>query len=135
MKLTIKKLGACLAAALVLALASASPAKAASPYVVTLTTYVPTASATDFTLGAYPNVSGNVHIRKIVLANAGDALQTFSIYNNATSSTAATLKGRVVVPSSSTVSLDFVLGGFTFTNPAFTKSSTSSTLTATIQGQ
>lgn len=122
-----------LGAAVVFGLFAAVVSKVYSAdYDVALTTYVPTASATDFGLGSYPNIARPVKIKQIILANYGaDQLQTVTIYDNATSSTAATVAGKITIGSSTTVSVP-ISGVWDLYKPAFNKSSTSSTVHATI---
>jgi hypothetical protein len=104
----------------------------AADYDVALTTYVPTASAGDFVLGAYPNIARPAKIKHIILANYGGAAdQIVTIYDNATSSTAATTAGKIVIGSSTTVQIP-VNGAYDLYKPGFNKSSTSSTVHATI---
>jgi hypothetical protein len=108
----------------------------AKDYTVTVTTYVPTGSAGEFTSGGYPNITGGAYIRQIAIANAGATAQTISVYDTCTSSTAATLAGVFDVPA--TIGTYWAPSGNTFlpqifklTNPCITKSSTSSVVQAT----
>lgn len=60
-----------------------------------------TNGANAFTAAGYPNITGTVNIRQIVSTNYG-LPQTISIYDTCTSSTAAVLAMKVVLPSTST---------------------------------
>lgn len=103
-------------------------------YTVTLTTYVPTASAADFTLGAYPNITSTVQVRGLFLANGGNA-ETVRIYDTCTSSLTATLAMTIIIPSSSTwpsgAGQQFPARLFILTNPCINKVSTTNEVKAT----
>lgn len=108
----------------------------ARDFTIALSTYVPTASAGEFTLGTNPDIAGGVRVRQVILANGGATAQDVSIYDTCTSSTAATLAGVISVPAS--IGTEYVpptpviQGLWTLTNPCFTKSSTSSVVHATL---
>ena len=111
------------------------PVAMAADYTLALTTNTPTGSATLFTNGAFPNITGGAYIRGLIIANRGDALQEISVYDTCTSSTAASLAGMIVVGSSTTVTLgadQIPAQIWKLTNPGFIKSSTSSTVQITV---
>jgi len=64
----------------------------AGDYTVALSTHNPTAGATDFTNGGYPNIAGGVKIDKIILTNGilNTVAQVITIYDTCTSSITAT---------------------------------------------
>lgn len=103
-------------------------------YTVTLTTYVPTASSADFTLGAYPNITSTVQVRGLFLANGG-AAETVRLYDNCTSSTTAALAMTIIIPSSSTwpsgAGQQFPARLFILHNPCINKVSTANEVKAT----
>jgi hypothetical protein len=108
-------------------------ARAGSNYDVALTTYVPTASATDFGLGSYPNITGGAYPMKLIIANAGATAQDVSVYDTCTSSTAATLAGVVSLSAAiQTVQVDIPRRTMKLTSPCFIKSATGSTVHLTI---
>jgi len=110
----------------------AGVAKAAD-YTVTLTTYVPTGSAAEFSAGSYPNISGGASLRLIVLANAGATAQDVSIYDTCTSSTAATLAGTISLPGAiGTTVIEVPWRTYKLTSPCFNKSATGSVVKATL---
>lgn len=81
-------------------LASAiSPQKShAVSYTVAVTTYVPTDS-TNYTQGAYPNISGNLYLRQLVLSNNSATAQTITVYTTCTSTSAAAVAFKVDLPA------------------------------------
>jgi hypothetical protein len=105
----------------------------AADYEVTLSTIVPTASAADFTLAAFPQIANSMAIRTLTLSNyAGAAVQTVNIYRTATSSTAAAIEMTYVVPASSTVHVNFPARAWKLSNIGLNKSDTTSTVKAQV---
>ena len=72
---------------------------ATSPYVVTVSTFIPTGSAGEFTSGGYPNIAGGAKIRHFSLTNESATAQTVTIYKNCTSYTAASEIGSFTMPA------------------------------------
>lgn len=117
----------------------AKPAMAAgSKYYVAATTYAANGSVADYTLGAYPNISGNLYVRKLVITNStATVAQTVSIYDTCTSTTAASLKFKSYSGAASMVNpavqvFDFLPQSFRLTSPCFNKSSTTSDINITV---
>ena len=121
-------LAVALAASALLASAIAPQKAQALDYTVVLTTYVPTASAGDYVLGAYPNISDNLYVRDLWIANQGATAQDISVYDNCTSSMTAVLVGKFSLAAAiGTVHIgQFLPKSLLLTNPCFVKSSTSS---------
>lgn len=109
----------------------------ANSYTVALTTYVPTASAADYTLGAYPNIANSLYLRQLVIANNSATAQDITVYNNCTSSAAAdTVMFHVSLPATIGTyyfpSGNVILpNGLTLTNPCIARSATTGTTWAT----
>ncbi len=119
--------------ALAAVLAGVAGLAKAADYTVALTTYVPTASATDFGLGAYPNISGTAHPAKLLIANAGATAQDVSIYDTCTSSTAATLAGMVSLSAAiQTAEIELPRRLMKLSSPCFIKSATGSAVRLTV---
>lgn len=110
--------------------AIARPANAGD-YTVTLSTIVPTASAAEFTAGAYPTINKSVYVRNLTLTNSGGAIQTVTLYKNASSYTAAAVAETFVLTSTGTYVYDFPAQTFQVNKPAIKKSDTGSAVTAT----
>lgn len=123
-------LAVALAASALLASAIAPQKAQALDYTVALTTYVPTASATDYGLGSYPNISGNLYVRDLWIANAGATAQDISIYDSCTSSMTAVLVGKFSLAAAiGTVNIgQFLPKSLLLTSPCFTKSATASSV-------
>lgn len=100
----------------------------AADYTLDLTTNVPNASLTEYNTGSYPNRSGGLQVRQIILANSGATVQTVSVWDTATSTTAATLAAKFVVPTTGTYVYEFPAATFRLTSPSFNKSATGSSV-------
>ena len=103
-------------------------------YTVALDTY---AIVTADTAASIPNISGDVELKKVILANTGATIQTISFYEDATSTTAATAFMTIVLESTGTYVYDFANGSSGVNvaeckNLAIKKSATASTVTATV---
>ncbi len=103
---------------------------------VVVTTHTPTASATDYSNGSYPNITGNLYLRQLILGNAGATAQDVTVYDTCTSSTAASIAMVINLPASiGTVSVPahapWLPQIFRLTSPCITKSSASSVVNAT----
>jgi len=75
-------------------------------YSVTVTTYDVTGSTINFALGAYPNISGRVDLGLLVISVSSNTVyvgepvaQTITIYENATSTSAASSLITFTVPN------------------------------------
>jgi hypothetical protein len=110
----------------------AASAAHAGSFTLDTSTNIPTGSPGEFTAGGYPNKAGSLYVRSLILANSGATVQTVSIYTTATSSTAATLAGKVVLASTGTTQVDFPAQTFKLTSPAIIKSATGSNVQATV---
>lgn len=111
------------------ALAMGRWAYAASPYAVTVSTVVPTAQsgAAALTTAGYPNITGNVAIRKIWLSNDG-ASEVVNVWKLCASTTTAALVWTGVVPGTTTAAtnggvlqMDSLPNTFVVTSPCFSK--------------
>ncbi|MBX4215808.1 hypothetical protein KW797_02585 [Candidatus Parcubacteria bacterium] len=120
-------------------LASAiNPQKASAvTYEVALTTYVPTASSGDYTLGAYPNIANNLYVRQLIVSNNSATAQRITVYNNCTSSAAAdTVTAIMDLPA--TIGTYYfppnliTPQGFPLTNPCFNRSATTGNTNITV---
>lgn len=125
-----------LAVALFLAVVgfAAAPSFAAgSKYYVALTTVPANGTAAEFAAN-YPNISGNLYVRKIVVSNSTNTVtQTISIYDTCTSTTAATLKFQSYSGSSGMLepavqTFEFLPQSFKLSSPCFKKSGVTSTV-------
>jgi len=73
-----------------------------TPYTVAVTTFDVVGSSVNYYLGAYPNISGHIDVGYLVLSVSSNTVydstiaQTITIYNNAGSSTTATLGGTAI---------------------------------------
>ena len=117
----------------------AQPAMAAgSKYYVALTTYGAKGDVGGFTLGGYPNISGNLYVRKIVISNSTPTVASvLSIYDTCTTTTAATLKFRTYLGAASMVSpavkeFDFLPQSFRLTSPCVNKDTLTNDVHVTI---
>lgn len=121
------------AALVALVFVGVTPAHAAD-VTVTLSTHVPTASATAFTESAFPNISDGAYIRSITLANyEGASVQRVDLYRSATASHTATIEMTYVVPASTTVSIPIPsTRGWVLRDVGVKKSETGSTVKAHI---
>lgn len=106
------------------------PSKAeAVVYAVALTTYVPTASAGDYALGAYPNIANNLYVRQFVVSNNSATAQRITVYNNCTSSISADTVSFVIDLPATIGSYNLPANlitpqGLPLTNPCFARSAT-----------
>lgn len=120
---------------IVAALIGAAIIARGADYTVTLSTYNPLGSTAEYTAGAYPNISGTVQLRSLILANNGP-METVSLYDTCTSSTAATLAATFIVGSSTTYPASggnqFPARLFILTSPCIKKSTTTTDLKATL---
>jgi hypothetical protein len=126
------------ASLLALGLGFSSPAMAAgSKYYVALTTVPVNGTAGEFAAN-YPNVSGAMYVRKIIVANStATTAQTISIYDTCTSTSAGALKlefysGFAGMIQPALQEIDFLPQSFKLTSPCFKKSATGSTVDFTI---
>lgn len=106
----------------------------AADYTVDLTTFTPTASAASFTQGSFPNVSGGVNVRHLIVSNDSATAQTITVYDVCTSSTAATVAAKFDLPATiGTYQFppygEFLPREFKLTNPCVIRSSTTGTVT------
>lgn len=114
---------------------------AGSSYTVNLTTYVPSgALAGSYTLGAFPNITGNLYVRKIIVsASTSTVIQTITAYDlcAATTTAAVDLKfylgtvnaSNYAVPN---VEYNFLPQSWKLTSPCFIKSDTGSSVQLTV---
>jgi len=71
-------------------------------YTVALTTYDVVGSSINYYLGAYPNIAGDIDLGLLMLSVSSNTAydstvaQTITVYNNAGSSTTATLGGTAI---------------------------------------
>lgn len=122
-------LGVALVASLFIASGVAPQAAHATSYTVALTTYVPTASVGDYALGAYPNVTGTIYARQVIVTNNNATAQRITAYTNCTSSTSADTVAFIMdIPATiGTYSLtpNWILPqALPLVNPCFNRSST-----------
>ena len=114
-----------------------SKAMAGSKYYVALTTVPQNGTVTEFAAN-YPNISGGVYVRKIVVSNStATVAQTISVYDTCTSTSAASLKFQTYSGAASMVTpayqvFDFLPQSFRLTSPCFKKSSTGSVVDFTV---
>jgi len=80
----------------------------ADDYTCTLSTYNVTGTTSEFALGAYPQIADGVIVDKLVFSNSGTTLQTISIYDTATSISAASLSQTFILPSSATATITII---------------------------
>jgi len=73
----------------------------ADHYTLNVSTYDVKGTTIAFAAGGYPNIADGLKIDRISLSNNGDVQQLIQIYENATSTTAATLCWQVVLASAS----------------------------------
>ncbi len=114
-----------------------SPAMAGSKYYVALTTVPVNGTAGEFTAN-YPNVSGNLYVRKLIVANStATTAQTISVYDTCTSTSTGVLKlqfysgfAGMIEPALQTI--DFLPQSLRLTSPCFKKSGTGSTVDLTV---
>lgn len=99
-------------------------------YTVTVSTHNPTTEQGQ-TDGSYPDVDGNAKVGKITIANSADVVQTVSVYENASSSTTATLIATGVIASTGTIVID--LEGEQVTDLGIKCSDAGSTVNATVK--
>ncbi len=102
----------------------------ASPYAVTVSTVVPnasTAGSSVISTAGYPNITGNVAIRKLWFSNDG-AAETVNVWKNCTSSTTAALVWTGIASSTTTnvanqgnTEMDSLPNTFVVANPCFSK--------------
>ncbi len=121
-----------------LGLGFSQPAFAAgSKYYVALTTVPANGTVSEYTAN-YPNISGNLYVRKIVVANStATTAQTISVYDTCTSTTAATLKFQIYSGFAGAIAqavqdIDFLPQSFRLSSPCFKKSATGSTVDVTV---
>jgi len=108
----------------------------ADDYTVVLTTYVPTASAGDFVLGAYPNIDNGAKIDMIVISNLGATAQTITFWDTCTSSTTASTCATfsIVATAGEEIKIDYpYYNPLEVTNLGISKSATGSVVHANIQ--
>lgn len=108
----------------------------ADDYTVALTTFVPTASAGDFVLGAYPNIDNGVRVDKIVISNLGATAQTITLWDTCTSSTTASTCATfsVVATAGEEIVIDYpYYNPLSVRNLGISKSATGSVVHANIQ--
>lgn len=98
-------------------------------YTVNATTFAVTGTTMAFASGGYPNIAGGVKIDQFIFSSTAPFAQTMQIYNNATSTTAATLAATFQLPSSTgNVTINFpYYNPLTLTNFAVRKSTISTT--------
>ena len=80
----------------------------AADYTCTLSTYNVKGTTSEFALGAYPQIADGVIVDKLVFSNSGTTLQTISIYDTATSTSAASLSQIFILPSSATATITII---------------------------
>ena len=80
----------------------------AADYTCTLSTYNVKGTTSEFALGAYPQIVDGVIVDKLVFSNSGTTLQTISIYDTATSISAASLSAKFILPSSATATITII---------------------------
>jgi len=114
-------------------------ANGAGPYTVDLSTNPGNGTVQGYASGAFPNISGNLYVRKLVVsASTNTVNQTISIYTTCTSTTAATLAYKFYLnavtagPELNMVSQDFLPQRFKLANPCMNKSDTTSNVQATL---
>lgn len=110
-------------------------------YYVSLSTYAINGTTETFALGGYPNIAGKVKVRKLILANSADALQSITFYENVTDTSTGTAFMTVVLSTASSTDrtkvIDFKANMFygaelELKNLAVTKSSTASDIHMTV---
>lgn len=123
---------------LALGIGFSSPAMADGlKYYIALTT-VPVNGTTAEFAANYPNVSGAMYVRKIIVANStATTAQTISVYDTCTSTSAGALKlqfysgfAGMIEPALQTI--DFLPRSLKLTSPCFKKSGTGSTVDFTV---
>lgn len=91
---------------------------AAKSYTMTVTTNTPTGSATLFTNGGYPNISGGAFLDTLVITGvAAGTTQTVTLYDLCTSSMVATAKMPIIYTGTATVVVPFPTARYKMTNP------------------
>jgi len=71
----------------------------ADDYTVAVCSFTPTASAHEFTKGAFPNIVAGAKIDKIILSNGGATAQVITFYDTCTSSMTATVSMTIDLPA------------------------------------
>lgn len=96
---------------------------AQSPFTVTVSTFVPNVvgnGSTAFTAAGYPNVTGAVSARQIVIDN-NSTVERVRLWNNCASSTTATVVWSGVVKSSDTLVVPIAPRLMSLTSPCFSR--------------
>jgi hypothetical protein len=106
----------------------------ADSYTVTIPSHTVTGTVGDFTLGAFPQITGGAYVQEIIIANAGATAQDVEIYTTATSTTTATLVTTISLPAAiGTYSYSMPTGTpLKLRNVAIRKSSASSVVKGTL---
>lgn len=123
-----------------LGLASKPAMAAGSSYTVALTTFVPSGATLSgsYTLGAFPNITGNLYVRKLVVsASTNTVIQTITAYDTCAATTTAAVDFKFYLGAASSSQLapmefDFLPQSWKLTSPCFIKNDTTSSVQLTV---